>query len=140
MSIFGGRTPAELNIPTETQIYMISSLIYVGIRGFCTTGCGMISFLYLLLTMVASHRYHAPTILTTAHLSPGPPGILPRVQLNDTARRKSTASCVPHGCTPCCRRRSSLSEKKIHHHGTHSISDSNPFPSLDATGSSLGRI
>ena len=37
--------PAELHIPTETQVRVISSLIRVGIRWFCTTGCGMISFI-----------------------------------------------------------------------------------------------
>ena len=73
------RSPPNLNIPPKTQIRVIGSPTYIGISGFCTTDCSMMSFYYLLLTMVACHRYHAPTILTTAHLSPGPPEILPRM-------------------------------------------------------------
>ena len=33
--------------------HVISSLIYLGISGFFTTDCGMMSFIYLLLTTVA---------------------------------------------------------------------------------------
>ena len=77
LSIFGCRTPAELHIPTETQVRVISTLTYVGIRLFCATGCSIISF-FLINDPGGCHLNHAPTILTTAHLSPGPPGILSR--------------------------------------------------------------
>ena len=72
-------SPPKLDIPPKTQICVIGSLICVGIGHFFTTDCSMMSYYYLLLTMVVCHRYHATTILITVHLSPGPTGILSRV-------------------------------------------------------------